>query len=112
MVLEYIKKYFRWIGLLYWDSTAKGKLVSIIINLAFIAIWTGQFSAVLLDFVLNSTTFSEGTESVLFMSGGMLMILWYIASLFERNNYASLLSKLDDIIETSRFSQFVQIAVL
>lgn len=94
-----LNKYLRLSGILPWDSTFRGRIISLIINFAFFGNYFILFLSTLWFFLFEAVTFSEFSECFYFLNCSLLLISWYLIYLLKREEFVALFAKLTEIIE-------------
>lgn len=101
MTLDTLKRNFRWLGILQFDSQPNRMIIAAILN----CICGGLFGFYVLSnlwfFIFDAVTYEDYSRSFFFCLSSSLGALWYATYLMGKNKYADIFDDLDDIVEKS-----------
>lgn len=96
-----LQEYLRWMGILLWDSKSVSNAFSSALNCIFSIIFITFIVSMLWFVVSTAQSLSDYTESFFFVSSACMLTAWYSALFWKKNEYATLFSDLDIIVEKS-----------
>lgn len=98
-----LKSRLRRLGILYdFDANLKSKLIVIAKQCGLFIIDASYFFTPAWYFVFEARTPKEHSESLIFILSALLILSWYSALLFHRDQYASFIDELNSLIEKSK----------
>lgn len=95
----FLIKYLRICGIIPWNFTLLGRIITLIINFIFFGGFFMLFYSTLWFFLFEAVTFSEFSESFYYLNCSFLMTSWYTTYLFKREKFIGIFEKLNNIIE-------------
>lgn len=98
-----LKFFYRFGGVLPFNSSYFGRVVTILINCIYYGICVMLFLSTFWYFLFGARAFSEYVECSYFFVSSLLMASWYSVYLWQRTKYVDLFSTLDAIIEQSKW---------
>lgn len=102
MTLDNLKYFFRWFGVLQFESQPNRRLIATILNWICSVFLFLYVLTTFWFFAFDAETFEDYSRSFFFFVTATLSVIWYAIYLMGKDKYADIFDDLDDIIEKSK----------